>query len=306
MSTQQDKLREIADAIRSKDGTTEPIIANDFAERIRKLNVLPFVKPLDQCTPQEISQISKAGLAPSYFAVGDETAEINMNGFVSDGLTLDNFKIRAFIVGFDHNQSVESPGEHVTHFQLGKVNGTLVGFYDSGYNGQKTSGQWLNMNNANSNSGGWESSLMRKDILGGDTTPNNPQQNSLIAALPQEWRAVMRSVKKYTDNTGGGSNNAAYVTATDEYVCLPAEFEYFGARTDANSKEQDFQQHYTYYASANQRIHYRYDQTNTAVVTWTRSVIATNRNTFRTVNTSGNAGSNFANYSNAVAPLLFI
>lgn len=37
MSTQEGKLKAIADAIRQKEGTTEPIPANDFPARIRAL-----------------------------------------------------------------------------------------------------------------------------------------------------------------------------------------------------------------------------------------------------------------------------
>ena len=37
MSVQETKMKEIADAIREKDGTTEPIPANDFPERIRAI-----------------------------------------------------------------------------------------------------------------------------------------------------------------------------------------------------------------------------------------------------------------------------
>ena len=37
MSVQETKLKAIADAIRAKDGTTEPIPANDFADRILAL-----------------------------------------------------------------------------------------------------------------------------------------------------------------------------------------------------------------------------------------------------------------------------
>lgn len=42
MSTQGDKLKAIADAIREVDGTDEPIVANDFPERIRSIS--PGVK----------------------------------------------------------------------------------------------------------------------------------------------------------------------------------------------------------------------------------------------------------------------
>lgn len=39
MSTQQERLAEIADAIREKEGSTAPIPANEFAERIRALTI---------------------------------------------------------------------------------------------------------------------------------------------------------------------------------------------------------------------------------------------------------------------------
>ena len=41
MSVQQEKLKAIADAIREKDGTTEPISADDFPERIRAIEAVP-------------------------------------------------------------------------------------------------------------------------------------------------------------------------------------------------------------------------------------------------------------------------
>lgn len=37
LSTQEQKLKAIADAIREKDGSTDPIIANDFPDRIRAI-----------------------------------------------------------------------------------------------------------------------------------------------------------------------------------------------------------------------------------------------------------------------------
>lgn len=260
----------------------------------------------NECTPAQISALSQNGQIGALFAVGDETAEINMNGKVSDGLTLTNFKVRAFIVGIDHNQAVESPGAHRVHLQLGKVGGKLIGFCDSGYNSSKTSGQWLNMNNANSNAGGWNGSLMRSNIMGGGTTPGSPKANSLLAALPADWRAVMKSVTKYTDNTGGGSDTASYVTATTEYFCPLAEFEYFGARYNANSAEKNKQLQYDYYKSGNSRIHYRHDNTGMAVYTWTRSVLSNGSHSFVRVITNGNYYYISAYYSSAVSPLLFI
>lgn len=51
MSVQQEKLKAIADAIREKDGTTEPIAANDFPDRIRGIPSGESFLPLD---PEEV------------------------------------------------------------------------------------------------------------------------------------------------------------------------------------------------------------------------------------------------------------
>lgn len=53
MSTQETKLQAIADAIREKDGTTDPIPANDFPDRIRAIEgksefAVPLVVALDE------------------------------------------------------------------------------------------------------------------------------------------------------------------------------------------------------------------------------------------------------------------
>ena len=61
MSTQGDKLKAIADAIREADGTDEPIVANDFPDRIRSIS--PGVKSFNGRTGDVVP------------AEGDYTAE---------------------------------------------------------------------------------------------------------------------------------------------------------------------------------------------------------------------------------------
>lgn len=73
-----------------------------------------------------------------------------------------------------------------------------------------------------------------------------------MAALPSDLRAVMQPMTIYTDNTGGGSDNASYVTKTTDYLPLLAEYEIFGTRTYANSAEKNYQAQYAYYAWADQ------------------------------------------------------
>ena len=123
-----------------------------------------------------------------------------------------------------------------------------------------------------------------------------------VAALPADLRAVMKSITKYSDNTGGGSDVASYVTSTTDYLPLLSEFEYHGSRSYANSAEQNFQQQYEYYRAGNSKVHYKHDATGTAVHAWCRSVHAGNTYDFCRVASNGNPGDNNANISWAVAP----
>lgn len=70
----------------------------------------------------------------------------------------------------------------------------------------------------------------------------------------------MKPCTKYTDNTGN-SMEAAAVTATQEWLFLLSEWEYYGARTMANEGEQSFQQQYAYYAAGGSPAKMRHNRT---------------------------------------------
>ena len=244
-----------------------------------------------------IKQASDAGAGANYWAVGD-TKAIKINGTVQ-GFSFSNLSINVFILGFNHNSSRE--GGNRIHFQIGKIGTTAVALCDSQYN-NSGSGDGFRMNKSNTNSGGWNGSHMRKSVLGNSGTPTSPVGGSLMAALPSDLRAVMKSVTKYTDNTGGGSDNASYVTSTLDYLFLLAEFEVFGTRYGANSAEQNYQLQYDYYKAGNSRIAYRHDNTGSAVWWWLRSAPYNGSNGFRLVITDGSYGGNDAYYSAGVRP----
>ena len=143
---------------------------------------------------------------------------------------------------------------------------------------------------------------MRKAILGNSGTPSAPPANSLLAALPADLRAVMKSVTKYSDNTGGGSDSAGYVTSTVDYLFLLAEFEYHGTRTYANSAEKNFQLQYAYYKASNSKVKYKHAETATAALHWCRSVNASNGHNFCRVYSDGSAYDSSAYSSWGVAP----
>ena len=244
-----------------------------------------------------IREVSSAGLGANYWAVGD-MKEITINGKVGNH-TFSNLKINAFILGFNHNASKE--GNNLIHFQIGKMGTTAVALCDSQYNSSGSSAGFR-MNTSNTNSGGWNGSYMRKTLLGNTGTPTSPISNSMMAALPSDLRAVMQSVTKYTDNTGGGSDNASYVTATKDYLFLLAEFEAFGTRYGANSAEQNYQLQYDYYKAGNSRVAYNHSAVSTAVWWWLRSPYCVSSYSFRRVSTDGSGTNNHAYYSAGVRP----
>lgn len=246
-------------------------------------------KVLNDATWAQIQTVADASTGANYWSVGD-TKQITLNGKVSDGLTLSSYSTYVYIIGFNHNSSVEGTGIAFGGFKTAASGGIDVALRDSGYNGIKTSGQWFNMNNSSTNSGGWSSSRMRSTTL--------PLVKS---ALPSDLQAVIKTTSIYSDNTGGGSNLASYVTATQDELYLLAEFEIFGARTYANSAERNHQQQYAYYVAGNSKVKYRHDSTATAVYWWERSVSATVVYDFCGVSTGGLAGAGNARLSYGLA-----
>ena len=254
------------------------------------VQLLPAVgTPLNDYTWEQIKEISDAGLASSYFNVGDRKA-VTHNGTVGS-LSL-NGTYYCYIIGIDHNSAIE--GTNRIHFQFGYTaasGGVHIAFIDSGYATRKTSGSWFNMNNTDSNSGGWKSSLMRTVIC-----------PAFKSAMPSDLQAVLKTVTKYSDNTGGGSNTASYMTATTDDIFLLAEWEVFGARKYANSAEQNYQAKYAYYSAGNSKVRYRHSATGSTSDWRLRSVHADTPAGFCVVGTSGNASVGGASYSRGFAP----
>lgn len=241
---------------------------------------------LSENSPAAIQAVAKAGTGASLWSVGNKTAPISVGAVGNMAATSD---VCAFIIGFDHNSEIEGGG---IHFQFGKTTGEVdVAFVDSGYNSSKTSGTWFNMNNSRTNSGGWSDSRMRSTIY-----------PAFLSALPSTWQNVITSTTKYTDNTGGGSNTASYVTTTSDKIWLLAEFEVFGTRSYANSSEQNYQVQYDYYKNGNSKVKYRHSATSSTCAWWLRSPDSSSSDRFCGVVTSGSGSNGYANRSFGFAP----
>ena len=241
-----------------------------------------------------IRSVSDAGQGENYWSIGDRKA-VTLNGTVGK-LSLSNVTTYAFIIGFNHNASLE--GSNRIHFQLAKTalsGGKDVALCDSSY-GIARDG--FRMNTSNSNSGGWASSNMRTAICG---TSLSSYSGTIIAVIPASLRAVLKSVTKYTNNKGY-SSDASAVTATTDYFFLLSVFEVFGSISQANSNEKNKQAQYAYYSAGNSKIKYKHNGTSTAASWWLRSPKASGSLNFVCVYEDGKVNSVGAFYSLGFAP----
>lgn len=256
-----------------------------------------------------ISDVAAAGTGANYWDVGDLKA-ITVNGTVGTQSISGTYWV--YILGFAHNGATGTI-DFGTFKNTGAVNATDICLVDSYYGSNGSTNKCFSMNHSssNTNSGGWKGCDLRYDILGstntdggdaGTTTATSPVSGTLMAALPSDLRAVMKPMTIYTDNTGGGSNTASYVTASIDYLPLLAEYEIFGTRTYANSAEQNYQTQYDYYSAGNSKVKYRHSSTGSAALWWERSPYYYIDYAFCTVSTNGSAANSTARTSNGLAP----
>ena len=254
---------------------------------------------LDENDWTTIREVSDAGQGANYWSIGDRK-EVTLNGTVGH-LTLSNYKTYAFIIGFNHNTSVE--GTNRIHFQLAKTalsGGKDVCLCDSKYNSRVSATGYFSMSSSATSPGGWKSSQMRTKICG---TSLSSYSGTIIAVIPAALRAVLKSVTKYTDNTAnGGGSTASYVTATTDYFFLLSEFEVFGSIKYGNTNEKNKQAQYAYYSAGNSKVKYNHSATSTTVRWWLRSPHAIYSTNFMSVSASGNVSGYNVDYPLGFAP----
>ena len=248
-----------------------------------------------------IKAVSDAGQGANYWSVG-ATKSVTINGKVG-ATTISSLKVDAFIIGFNHNSGKE--GSNRIHFLLGKISDKFVGLVDSSYGSTTSTSGAFTMNTSNTNSGGWGSSQMRSKVLGSASSPTSPTANTLLAALPADLRAVMKSCTKYTDNKGGG-NTASNVSSTTDYLFLLSEYEVFATHQYCNDAEPNYQAQYDYFKAGNSKVANKHSATGTAAVWWLRSPNSHNigytTDYFCAVSSSGSLDFNNAYIAYGVVP----
>ncbi len=248
----------MADAIivnRRKKGASKPAIPDKIS--------------LNDASWEEIRAVSDAGLAAEYWAAGDRKA-VTLDGTVG-GIKFTGQTYYCHILGIDHNTALEGGGR--IHFMFGSA--ALSGGADITFSSLQMS--------AKSNVGGWKDSDMRKLYC-----------EAFRSALPPELQAVLKTVEKYTNNTGGAYPPDGCVTATTDTVFIPSEFEVFGARTSAFTGEQEFQAQYDYFKSGG-KVRYRHNAAGTASHWYLRSPYDRNASSYCCVTSAGL--SNLLDYS---------
>lgn len=265
---------------------------------------IPVANPvLNNNTWEEISFIAQNGLGSSFWAVGD-AKQITINTTIGTK-SYSNYQPWVYILGFNHNATYE--GNNTIHFgcfqsaQSYSSTGSIA-LDDSNYNSQTSTPLAFHMNTTNTNSGGWQSSIIRTQVLDADaSSATSGSSNSFLAALPSDLQAVLKQCTKYTNNTGQTSSQSA-VTSTQDWVFLLSEYEVQGAITYSNSYEQNYQQQYQYYANGNSKIKYRQSSPSTAAWWWLRSPGASGGGSFCDVGAGGSASYLIASSSGGLAP----
>lgn len=257
-------------------GITRTETLNVTESKIYELSFYPVFSVLNENSWAIISTISEIGTAQNTWSLGD-IKMVTINGTITGTTFNDSYGV--FIASFSHNPTVEGSGILFHSFKNNLTEKKDIALFSN-----------FQMNMSGITDGGWRDCYMRNTII--------PQFES---AIPSELKNVVKTSTIYSHNYTGGSqnNNASYVTTTQDKFYLLAEFEIFGARTYANSYEQNHQVQVKYYKLGNSRVKYQSTSPSSAGDWWERSVHcnAAGTSRFCTVNNGGAAYYHGANSS---------
>lgn len=223
-----------------------------------------------------IRHVSDLGIAQNFWSVGDRK-QITLNGTVN-GALFSAQQGNAFILGFNHNAEIEGAN---------RIHLCIAGEQYTPSDGQATYKAWVNnynssggafyINKSQYNTGGWGSSDMRTKILGTSITSYT---GTFLGALPADLRTELKSITKYTDNTGDACTEAASVTATTDYMFLLSPYEIAAVKNSVSSwgnvavnpYEYEKQEQYAYFAAGNSQNFYYMSSGSYHIATlWSRS-----------------------------------
>ena len=250
-----------------------------------------YIPPFNEASWSCIKSAAVSGKASSYWKVGDRK-EVTLNGTVGNK-SFSNTTTYCYILGFDHNTSVESNGEHTIHIGFGASalsGGAYIAYCDSSYKNY-VSTSCFNMNTSRTNNGGWNSCQMKSTIC-----------PAFKNALPSDLRNNIRAVTKWQNN---GKSTSGQSSSNE--IWLLSEMEIFGSARwsnyTANQLQYDFYKGITDWSAA-PKIKDKDTSTSEAVLWWERSANSSDNELFCNVGTDGNAYRNDANWNIGFAPCL--
>ena len=258
-----------------------------------KLPQPPTLDPvLNNNSWEDIQWAVQHGVASSTWSVGDRKAVV-LNGTVG-AKTFSNQTVYAYILGFNHNATLE--GDNTLHFQFGfsaLSGGTHIAFCDSNY---ATKGGAFRMYTSATTSGGWNNSYMRKTTI-----------PAFINTMPSDLQTVLKTVTKYTDNgTGSTHKSSSDVTATSDKVFLLSEYEIFGTRYYANNSEKNSQAQYDFYSNGGSKKKYQDISPSTGATWFLRSPYYNDNYDFCTVGDGGEYGMAGTDWAWGFAPAFVV
>ena len=257
-----------------------------------------------------ISEVAQDGCGSLYWAIGD-AKNITLNGNIGAGCTLNNYACGVFILHFNLPINNVADNNIIfggfTQINPGYISGdiiydiTIVDSKDSRDNSDGT--LYFNISHWNtgtgdfiygSNLGGWQGCDLRYDILGATSTQpsgygsanldtartgynatsatlTNPKANTLLAALPADFRSVLKLWNRWISAKRHISLSVEDEIPNDieeiiDAVTLLTEFEVWGSCTKSNPYEQNYQVQMDYYKMGKQQA--RCDQTFVYIKYW--------------------------------------
>lgn len=238
-----------------------------YSGEIVNVDLVPSI--LNDCSWKTIRAIVQAGIASSYWSIGD-CKKIVLNGTLNNIEYTSDVDICAILVDFNHNTEIESESRSTVSFMIGRSG---VSNYISGEGIESCIGT---INFMNQNAG----TLARWNFCNMKET----QMPSLFACFSEELQSCILPVTLYTNNGTGAFGS------TTNYVFLPSEYEICGFNTKSILDESEMQRQYPYFSIfLGRNIRYSYLNTSSVVNYWTRSCYngGSSNHAFVYINTSG-------------------
>ena len=237
-----------------------------------------YTEGLTGLEPTEISSYAQAisnvtGVTNDTTAMYIDYGSVHRKISIGDQVTIgvNNVNYAFDVIGFNHDDLTDS-------MAYGKA--TVTGKAGMTLQMHDCLNNKAQMNSTETNSGGWESCVMRESNMA-----------TYFSQLTSAWQNTVKQVNKLSS---AGHQSATIKTTADKLFLL-SEVEIFSSTTYSKSGEGN---QYAYYKAGNSKVK---KVNGSATFWWERSPYGSNSTGFCCVFSDGNAGSNSASNSNGVA-----